>query len=396
MLNPLLQLLSEYPFDRLRALLGGIEPPSGMAPMVLSVGEPRHATPPLVHEVVSNNGDLWNRYPPVEGTAEFRSAAVGWLTRRYALPDHLLDADRHVLPVAGTREALFLLAAVAVPRSKVGRRPVVSMPNPFYHVYFGATLMSGAEPVYLPATRDTGFLPDLSAIDSATLERTAMMYLCSPANPQGAVADLAYLKDAVRLARRHDFVLAVDECYTEVYDRQPPPGALEACAALGGGTDNVVVFHSLSKRSSVPGLRSGFVAGDPRLIEAFRRLRSFGGATVPLPVLAAATALWRDDDHVEQNRALYRAKFDLAERSLGNRFGFFRPEGAFFLWLEVGDGEEAARALWAKSALRVLPGAYMAQPDAFGVNPGAPFVRVALIEDLASTEEALRRLLKVL
>jgi N-succinyldiaminopimelate aminotransferase len=210
------------------------------------------------------------------------------------------------------------------------------------------------------------------------------------------VADLAYLKYAVRLARRHDFVLAVDECYTEVYDRQPPPGALEACAALGGGTDNVVVFHSLSKRSSVPGLRSGFVAGDPRLIEAFRRLRSFGGATVPLPVLAAATALWRDDDHVEQNRALYRAKFDLAERSLGNRFGFFRPEGAFFLWLEVGDGEEAARALWAKSALRVLPGAYMAQPDAFGVNPGAPFVRVALIEDLASTEEALRRLLKVL
>ncbi len=396
MLNPRLQLLSEYPFDRLRALLGGIDPPSGMAPMVLSVGEPRHATPPLVHDVVSNNGDLWNRYPPVEGTAEFRSAAVGWLTRRYALPDHLLDADRHVLPVAGTREALFLLAAVAVPRSKVGRRPVVSMPNPFYHVYFGATLMSGAEPVYLPAARDTGFLPDLAAIDSATLERTAMMYLCSPANPQGAVADLAYLKYAVRLARRHDFVLAVDECYTEIYDRQPPPGALKACAALGGSTDNVVVFHSLSKRSSVPGLRSGFVAGDPRLIEAFRRLRSFGGATVPLPVLAAATALWRDDDHVEQNRALYRAKFDLAERSLGNRFGFFRPEGAFFLWLEVGDGEEAARALWAKSALRVLPGAYMAQPDAFGVNPGAPFVRVALIEDLASTEEALRRLLKVL
>ncbi len=396
MLNPRLQSLSEYPFDRLRALLGGIDPPSDMTPMVLSVGEPRHPTPPLVHDIVGKSGDLWNRYPPVEGTAEFRSAAIGWLNRRYALPDGLLDADRHVLPVAGTREALFLLASVAVPRSKAGRQPVVLMPNPFYHVYFGATLMSGAEPVYLPATRDTGFLPDLAAIDAATLERTAMMYLCSPANPQGAVADLAYLKDAVRLARRHDFVLAVDECYTEIYDRQPPRGALEACVALGGGTDNVVVFHSLSKRSSVPGLRSGFVAGDPRLVEAFRRLRSFGGSTVPVPVLAAATALWLDDDHVEQNRALYRAKFDLAERSLGNRFGFFRPEGAFFLWLEVGDGEKAARALWAESALRVLPGAYMAQPDASGVNPGAPFVRVALIEDLASTEEALRRLLKVL
>jgi len=396
MLNPRLQLLSEYPFDRLRALLGGIDPPSGMTPMVLSVGEPRHPTPALVNNVVGNSGDLWNRYPPVEGTAEFRSAVVGWLNRRYALPDDLLDADRHVLPVAGTREALFLSATVAVPRSKVGRQPVVSMPNPFYHVYFGATLMSGAEPVYLSATRDTGFLPDLAAIDSATLERTAMMYLCSPANPQGAAADLAYLKNAIRLARRHDFVLAVDECYTEIYDRQPPCGALEACAALGGGIDKVIVFHSLSKRSSVPGLRSGFVAGDPRLIEAFRRLRSFAGATVPLPVLAAATALWRDDDHVEQNRALYRAKFDLAERSLGNRFGFFRPEGAFFLWLEVGDGEAAARTLWAESALRVLPGAYLAQPDASGVNPGTRFVRVALIEELASTEEALRRLVKVL
>jgi succinyldiaminopimelate transaminase len=396
MLNPRIQWLSEYPFDRLRALLGGIEPPSGMTPMVLSVGEPRHPTPPLVPDVVGSNGDLWNRYPPVEGTAEFRSAVVGWLSRRYALTEDLLDADRHVLPVAGTREALFLLAAVAVPRSKAGRRPVVSMPNPFYHVYFGAAVMSGAEPVYLPATRDTGFLPDLAAIDSATLERTAMMYLCSPANPQGAVADLAYLKDAVRLARRHDFVLAVDECYTEIYDSRPPRGALEACAALGGSTDNVVVFHSLSKRSSVPGLRSGFVAGDPRLIEGFRRLRSFGGATVPLPVMAAAAALWRDDDHVEQNRALYRAKFDLAESVLGNRFGFFRPEGGFFLWLEVGDGEECARDLWANSALRVLPGAYLAQPEASGVNPGAPFVRVALIEDLASTEEALRRLVKTL
>lgn len=396
MLNPRLQLLSEYPFDRLRALLGSIDPPSGMAPMVLSVGEPRHPTPPLVHKVVGESGDLWNRYPPVEGTAEFRMAAVGWLNRRYALPDDLLEADRQVLPVSGTREALFLLASVAVPRSKAGRQPVVSMPNPFYHVYYGAALMNGAEPVYLPATRDTGFLPDLAAIDSATLERTALMYLCSPANPQGAAADLAYLKDAIRLARRHDFVLAVDECYTEIYDRMPPCGALEACVALGGSTDNVIVFHSLSKRSSVPGLRCGFVAGDPRLIEAFRRLRSFGGATLPLPVLAAATVLWQDDEHVEKNRALYRAKFDMAERYLGDRFGFFRPDGAFFLWLEVGEGEKAARALWAESALRVLPGAYMAQPDRFGVNPGAPFVRIALIEDLASTEEALGRLLKVL
>ncbi|MGF1641283.1 MAG: aminotransferase class I/II-fold pyridoxal phosphate-dependent enzyme [Rhodospirillales bacterium] len=396
MLNPRLRLLSGYPFDRLRALLDGIEPPAGRRPMVLSVGEPRHLPPPLVREVVDAGGDLWNRYPPVEGTAEFRSAAAGWLRRRYALPERLIDADSQILPVAGTREALFLCAAVAVPPGDGRRRPAVLMPNPFYHVYDGAALMSGADPVYLPATRDTRFLPDLDAIAPAILDRTALMYLCSPANPQGAVADLDYLTAAVRLARRHDFVLAVDECYTEIWDRHPPPGALQACAAMGGDFGNVLVFHSLSKRSSVPGLRCGFVAGDARLVDALRRLRSYGGATVPLPVLAAATALWGDDDHVERNRALYRAKFDLAERLLGGRFGFFRPQGAFFLWLEVGDGEEAARALWAKAALRVLPGRYLAQPDAAGANPGDRFVRVALIEDPASTEEALRRIVNTL
>lgn len=396
MINQRLAALDDYPFDRLRALFDGLSPATGLRPMVLSVGEPRHPPPPMVGDVLAARRADWGRYPPVEGTAEFRSAVARWLGRRYALADGLIDPDRHIVPVSGTREALFLAAAVAVPPPCGEARPVVILPNPFYHVYFGAAAMSGAEPVYLAARRETGFMPDLAALDPATLQRTALFYLCSPANPQGSVADLETLKQAIRLARRHDFVLVVDECYAEIYDRKPPPGALQACAAMGEGFDNVLVFHSLSKRSSVPGLRSGFVAGDAALIAAFRRLRTFAGATVPLPVLAASAALWDDDAHVEANRSLYRRKLDLAEALLGDRFGFYRPPGGFFLWLDVGDGQQAARTLWTRAAIRVLPGGFMARSGADGGNPGDPFIRLALIADLAATEEALRRLVNVL
>ena len=395
MLNPLIDDLADYPFDRLRALLDGLRPPDGMKPLILSVGEPRHSPPPIVAETLAAHASDWGRYPPVDGTPAFRRAVAGWLQRRYALPEGLVDPDRHVLPVAGTREALFLIAQVAVPAKKASGRPLVLMPNPFYQVYFGAAVFARAEPVFLAATCDTGFLPDLTTIDATTVGRTAMLYLCSPANPQGAVASARLLQEAVSLARAHDFVLCVDECYADIWDRIAPSGALSACATLGG-LDNVVVFHSLSKRSSVPGLRSGFVAGDARVIAAFRRLRSFGGAALPLPVLAASTALWEDDAHAEVSRRLYRDKIDLAERLLGGRFGFYRPPGGFFLWLDVGDGEAAARALWTKAALRVLPGVYLARDYADGSNPGRRYIRVALVDDRASTGDALRKLLNVL
>lgn len=238
-------------------------------------------------------------------------------------------------------------------------------------------------------------MPDLAALDEAVLARTAMLYLCSPANPQGAVASPALLQQAVRLARAHGFVLCVDGRYADIWYAEAPSGALAACAALGDGLDNVVVFHSLSKRSSVPGLRLGFVAGDGRLIAGFRRLRSFGGATLPLPV-AASAALWDDDAHAADNRALYRAKFDLAAQLLGPRFGFARPPGGFFLWLDVGDGEAAARALWQQAAMRVLPAPILARDCEDGGNPGRCYVRVALVDDLAASEDALRRLLNVL
>jgi N-succinyldiaminopimelate aminotransferase len=294
--------------------------------------------------------------------------------------------------------------------------------------------LAGAEAVFLDATRDNDFMPDLAAIPRQTLERTALFYLCSPANPQGTIASLAYLKEAIALARQYDFVLAVDECYAEIYDRVPPSGALEACMALAaphpnspplagqgaildppppqagegrvgvasGNTSaeglfaNVVVFHSLSKRSSAAGLRSGFVAGDPRLIAQFKHLRDYGGCQVPLPIQAAAAALWRDEDHVEENRARYRRKFDIAEAAIGGRFGFYRPEGGFFLWLDVEDGEAAALRLWRDGAIRVLPGGYTARAAPGRTNPGQRYVRLAIVHDEMTLETAFERIRRVL
>ncbi len=396
MLNPSLESFTDFPFDRLRALLGTVEPPKDVEPLVLSIGEPQHAAPPVVAEVLAANAHLWGKYPPVDGNPAFRRAVADWLTRRYALPEGWIDPDSQILPIAGSREALFMIGHLAVPPHKNGARPVVLVPNPYYHVYSAVPQMMGAEAVFVPATAETGFLPDYAALDPATLDRTVLAFLCTPSNPQGAVAGLETLKEAVALAQKHDFILAVDECYTEIYTDGPPAGALQACAGMGEGLDHVVVFHSLSKRSSVPGLRSGFVAGAPRTMGLFRRLRSYGGAGVPGPVIEASIALWKEEGHVEANRALYRAKFEAAERLLGPHFGKVTPAGGFFLWLDVGDGEAAARALWREAAIRVLPGAYMAKPDAAGRNPGSPYIRVALVHDLATTTRALERLVKVL
>jgi len=396
MLNERLEALGDYPFARLNALISGLQPKANETPLLMSAGEPQHDPPALLAETVAQNAHLWGKYPPNDGTPAFRRAAAGWLARRYRLPEGMIDPDRQVLPLVGTKEGLFLAALMAVPERKAGQRPAVLLPNPYYHVYSAGAAMSGAETVFLPATRATGFLPDLDAIDPALLARTALFYLCSPANPQGALADLAYLKRLVGLAREHDFVLLVDECYAEIYDQDPPPGALEACAALGGATDKVLVMHSLSKRSSAPGLRSGFVAGCPTLVRMFQRLRSYGGPTVPLPLLAAATALWDDEAHVVENRALYRRKIDIAERLLGGRFGFYRPPGGFFLWLDVGDGEAAATRLWADAAIKVVPGAYVSRPLADGTNPGQPYIRVALVHDPATVESGLARFLRAL
>jgi len=389
MLNPRLDLLSDYPFQRLTDLLGG---PATADAVVMSIGEPQHAPPPMVAAILGEQASGWGKYPPANGTADFRRAVADWLSHRFRLDPGLVDAESSILPVAGTREALYLIAQVAcAPRN--GEAPVVLLPNPFYQVYAGAALMAGAEPVFVAGADGPFAQPDFATLPVEVLRRVALAYLCSPANPQGSVADRALLERNVALARQYGFVLAVDECYSEIWDSAPPPGTLEAA---DGRLDNLLVFHSLSKRSSVPGLRSGFVAGDPAIIKAFARLRSYGGAATPLPVLAAAAALWRDETHVEANRALYRAKFDIAERLLGGRFDFRRPPGGFFLWLDVGDGEVAALKLWRDARIRVLPGAYLARAGSDGVNPGARFIRVALVHDLDLTERALARFAEIL
>jgi aspartate/methionine/tyrosine aminotransferase len=396
MLNPRLETLSDYPFRRLATLLAPIAPPSGRIPVDLALGQPMHPIPPLMIETLRANEHLWGRYPPVNGTPAFREAAAAWLTRRYHLPAGILDPDRHLLPVAGTKEALFMIAQAVIPERKAGRWPAVLLPNPFYNVYLGGALMAGAEPVLLSVTAETSYLPRLDQLSGELLERTAAFYLCSPANPQGAAADLDYLKRLIELARVHRFLLIVDECYAEIYTETPPPGALEAAIALDGRLDSLLVCHSLSKRSSAAGLRSGFVAGDPEVLAGFVRLRSYAAAVQPLPVLAAATALWQDEEHVIANRELYREKFDLTDDRLGRRFGYYRPDGGFFLWLEVGDGEAAARRLWAEAAIKVLPGGYIGRPDPGGDNPGDSAIRVALVHDLATVDGALTDLVATL
>ena len=392
MLNPRLEQLTDSPFQRLRDLVAGVAPGGPGAPVSLALGEPQHPFPNFIAEILHENRGLYGKYPPIEGTADYLAAIADWLVGRYGLDPAAIDPARHIQTLNGTREGLFMVASVVTPPEKAGRRPAVLIPNPFYQCYVGAALAAGAEPVLLAATRETNFLPDLDRLERDLLARTSVFYLCSPANPQGTMADLDYLGRAVALAREFDFVLAVDECYTEIYTGAPPPGVLQSGGGPAKDFANVVAFHSLSKRSSVPGLRSGFAAGDPKVVAAFRRLRHFGGAPSPLPVYAAAAALWRDEAHVEANRALYRAKFDAAERLLANRFGFYRPAGGFFLWLDVGDGEAAALKLWQAAGIRVLPGRYLGHADDAGINPGARYIRIALVADLETTRAALERL----
>lgn len=396
MLNPRLRLLPDYPFERLRGLLNPLSPPADREPLAMSLGEPQHAYPDFVAQVLDQNSHLYGKYPPAAGTPELRAAIKAWLNRRYRLPEDMLEADRHIAPCSGTREGLFRCAFIAVPPEKDGRQPAVLMPNPFYQCYAGAAVAAGAEPIYLPALAENDFLPDFEALDEATLARTALVYLCTPANPQGTVASLDYLERLVTLTRTHDFVLVIDECYAEIYRQHEPPGTLEVCRDKGGDLKNLLIFHSLSKRSSVPGLRSGFVVGDPDLIKVYLRLTEYGGNPSPMPVYAAATALWREESHVVANRALYNEKYDAAERILSNRFGFFRPEGGFFLWLDVGNGEEATQELWSRAAIRVLPGAYLTAGQASPDSPGHRYIRVAMVHDLATTETALHRIVETL
>ncbi|MFQ6017484.1 MAG: aminotransferase class I/II-fold pyridoxal phosphate-dependent enzyme [Kiloniellaceae bacterium] len=397
-----------HPFARLNRLLDGTPPGDpGLtvggrepgAPILLSLGEPQNQPPAFVAEELTKAAAGWARYPRPRGVPTYLEACAAWLARRYGLPDDMIDPERMILPLPGTREGLFFAALANAPgpgTDGAAGKPAILIPNPFYHVYAGAAAAAGVEPVFVAASRETGFQPDYGALPPAVLDRACLCYLCSPSNPQGAVAGLAKLTALIELARAHDFTLAFDECYAEIYTDAKPAGALQAAAALGGSLDNVLAFHSLSKRSSAPGLRCGFVVGDPRRITALDAVLRVGGAGVPLPVLAAGTRLWQEESHVIANRARYQENFAVAERVLGNRFNFRKPAGGFFLWLDVGDGEAAALTLWREAGIRVLPGAYMCETDPGGDNPGAPYIRIALVYDTALTEAALRRITEIL
>ena len=385
--------LPPYAFPRLRALLDPHTP--GGDPIAMSVGEPTHAFPGFVTEVLAREAAGYGKYPPTEGTPELRAAIGGWLRRRYGLGEDRTDPERHVHALNGTREGLFMACIALCPEVKGGGRAVVLMPNPFYQCYAAAALAAGAEPVYVPATAATGHLPDFEALPRDLLDRTGLVYLCSPANPQGAVASADYWARLIRLAETHDFRILADECYSEIYRDKAPTGALEVAAAIGADPERVVVFHSLSKRSNLAGLRSGFCAGGPQAIAAIRRLRAYGGAPSPLPAQAAAAACWADEAHVVENRALYGRKYALADEILGNMPGYAAPEAGFFLWLDVGDGEAAAVRLWREAGVRALPGAYLSRPTPQG-DPGAAFLRVALVADEASLRRGLEAIRGVL
>jgi aspartate/methionine/tyrosine aminotransferase len=381
------------PFVRLAELLADVK--SGQPAINLAVGEPQHPIPAFVGPVLAAHLSDFGRYPANAGTERFRQAAAGWLGRRYRLA-RPVDPLGEILVLAGTREGLFLAAIAARRWASPRARPAVLIPNPFYAVYAAGAVAADCEPVYLDATADNGFLPDLDALSPELLARTVAFYLASPANPQGSIADEAYLKRVIALARRHGFLIFADECYSEIYWKDAPPGMLEQA---GADFANVLVFHSLSKRSSLPGMRVGFVAGDRTFIKPFLDLRSVAAPQVPVPSQEVAIAAYADEAHVDENRALYRAKFDLADQIIGNRYGYKRPPGGFFLWLDVtaqGGSEAAALKLWREAGLRVLPGKYAARDQADGFNPGENYIRIAMVQDRDVTADALHRLVAVL
>jgi N-succinyldiaminopimelate aminotransferase len=377
--------LPDYAFPRLRKLLDAHAP--GGEPIAMTIGEPRHPMPDFVAPILAANIAGFGVYPPNDGTPELLSAISGWIARRYGVT---VSEDR-LMALNGTKEGLFNAAISLAPELKNGKTPAFLIPNPFYQVYTVAAVSSGAEPIYVPATATTGHLPDYSALPADILDRVTVAYLCSPANPQGAVASKAYWADLLHLAEKHDFRIFADECYSEIWRHAPPPGILQVAQEIGADPERVFAFHSLSKRSNLPGLRSGFVAGGREGIAQIRKIRAFAGAALPLPIQRVSEAAWNDEAHVIANQALYLEKFKLAEEIFSGLQGFQSPEGGFFLWLPVEDGEAAALKLWLETGVRVLPGAYLSR-DYNGFNPGKTYIRVALV---APKEDMQRGLIKL-
>ena len=365
--------LPAYAFPRLRALLDHHQP--GGEVIHMTIGEPKHAMPEWVAETVAKHAHEFAKYPPNDGTPELQLAIADWVQRRYGVT---IDGGTQVLPLNGTREGLYNAAMALCPEQKNGAKPKILIPNPFYQVYMIASISVEAEPVFVPATRENGHLPDFTKLSDETLDQTAIAYMCSPSNPQGAVASYEYWADLIRLAEKHDFRIFADECYSEIYRDTPPAGALQVAQDLGADPERVVIFHSLSKRSNLPGLRSGFAVGGPKSVAQMKQLRNYAGAPLPLPLVRVAETVWADEDHVIENRRQYIEKYAIADEVFAGVQGYESPQAGFFLWLPVTDGEEAALKLWQETGVRVLPGAYLAKDTPAG-NPGKNYIRVAMV-----------------
>ncbi len=391
-MNPDLDKLQPYPFEKLNALKAGTTP-SSKPHIALSIGEPKHATPGLIAAALQEHLQTGlATYPLTKGMPALRTAICDWLTKRFQLPSGSLDPEHHALPVNGTREALFAFAQAVVDHDKSG---LVVSPNPFYQIYEGAALLAGATPHFIPCAVDKGYLPDFDAVGTEVWDRCQLLFLCSPGNPTGAVIPQSILQQLIRLAERHDFVIASDECYSEIYfdENNPPVGLLQASAAMGN-TDyrRCVVFHSLSKRSNAPGLRSGFIAGDADLLAGFLRYRTYHGCAMPVQHQYASIAAWQDENHVRDNRRQYREKFDAVLDTLDGCLDVARPDAGFYLWPKtpVSD-EDFARGLFAQQHVTVLPGRYLSR-DVNGFNPGAGHVRMALVATAEECIEAANRI----
>lgn len=391
-MNPDLLPLQPYPFERLTQLKSGITPPADLTHIALSVGEPKHPTPKLISEALLEHLHGLGQYPTTRGLPELRQTIAEWLTRRFRLTSQQIDPETQILPVSGTREALFAFAQCLIDRSK---QPLVAMPNPFYQIYEGAALLSGAEPHYINCRSDLNYLPDFDSVPASVWDRCQLLYLCNPGNPTGAVQSIEAMQGLLALADRHDFVIASDECYSEIYpdEANPPPGLLQAAASLGiQSFKRCMVFHSLSKRSNAPGLRSGFVVGDPDLIAEFFRYRTYHGCTLSLPVQHASIAAWRDETHVQKNRDLYREKFAAVLPILKTCLAVEQTDASFYLWPRTPvDDETFAQRLFAEQNVTVLPGRYLSRDTAQG-NPGAGHVRMALVAPVEECVEAAHRI----
>ncbi len=391
-MNPDLDNLHPYPFEKLRQLKAGTHPPADREHIALSIGEPGHPAPSFVAEELISHLHGLSSYPLTRGSDSLREAISTWLKQRFALQDTALSADAHVLPVNGTREALFAVAQCLVDRA---REPLVIMPNPFYQIYEGAAILAGAEPWYCNTNAETGFLPDLDAIPDQIWQRCQLFYLCSPGNPSGAVMPVDGMLKLIELADRHDFVIVSDECYSEIYpdENRPPPGLLQAAAASGRHDfSRCLVFHSLSKRSNLPGLRSGFVAGDARLIEKFLLYRTYHGCAMAPFVQAASIRAWQDEKHVQANRELYRAKFEAVIDILSPVLPLQSPDAGFYLWVQTPIADtDFARGLYGSENVTVLPGSFLSR-DTAGGNPGQNRVRMALVAPLDECVDAAKRI----